>query len=452
IRVPSAHNAILNGSTITPGTNFAVPNNARLNLNGTVTNNGSLTITSGAAHSFLSPVSNSSATLTGSGVTRFTSNPGVTNAGIDGQATLTIAAGHTVAGAAYMNNTRVINNGTILADQSGNVSMYLDPYNGNANAIVNNGTLRAAGGTLNLAGDSGGNISGNGPLIADVNGTIQTVNSITGNIGPVSGAGTYRATSSSNLGHQYFRVGTLEAITSGTARVTANGTNTGTSRVSMLSITAGKVDLTDNDMVIDYTAGNTPISTVRGYLQTGYGGGTWNGNGLITSLGTSNKRLGYAEASDVFTSFPATFSGQQVDNTTVLIKYTYAGDADLNGIVDFDDYSRIDAGFNNNRTGWVNGDVDYNNIVDFDDYSLIDQAFNTQSGTLRRAMSYLDGSDRSDKGMDAPGLQLVRAHLQQFGEQYAAGFLNSVPEPSSMLALTAFAFIAPRRSRRSRAR
>ncbi|MBC8105554.1 MAG: PEP-CTERM sorting domain-containing protein [Anaerolineae bacterium] len=56
------------------------------------------------------------------------------------------------------------------------------------------------------------------------------------------------------------------------------------------------------------------------------------------------------------------------------------GDADLNHIVDFDDYSRIDNGFNNNMSGWANGDFDGNGVIDFDDYSLIDQAFNQQGG------------------------------------------------------------------------
>ena len=66
----------------------------------------------------------------------------------------------------------------------------------------------------------------------------------------------------------------------------------------------------------------------------------------------------------------------------MLVKYTYYGDTDFNGVVDFDDYSRTDAGFNQHRTGWLNGDFDGNGVVDFDDYSLIDLAFNTQSSTL----------------------------------------------------------------------
>jgi hypothetical protein len=77
------------------------------------------------------------------------------------------------------------------------------------------------------------------------------------------------------------------------------------------------------------------------------------------------------------------FNGEPIAGNSVLIKYTYYGDTDFNGIVDFDDYSRIDAGFNQHRTGWLNGDFDGNGQVDFNDYSLIDRAFNVQSEVLR---------------------------------------------------------------------
>jgi len=67
----------------------------------------------------------------------------------------------------------------------------------------------------------------------------------------------------------------------------------------------------------------------------------------------------------------------------VLVKYTYYGDTDFNGVVNFDDYSRTDAGFNQNKSGWLNGDFDGNGVVNFDDYSLIDLAFNLQTAVLR---------------------------------------------------------------------
>ena len=66
------------------------------------------------------------------------------------------------------------------------------------------------------------------------------------------------------------------------------------------------------------------------------------------------------------------------------MKYTYAGDANFDGRVTFDDYTRIDTGFNQHLTGWSNGDFNQSGSVNFDDYVLIDTAFNTQGSTLTR--------------------------------------------------------------------
>ena len=132
----------------------------------------------------------------------------------------------------------------------------------------------------------------------------------------------------------------------------------------------------------------------------------------------------------------------------LLVKYTFYGDADLNGVVDFDDYSRIDSGFSNGGTDWLHGDFDYNGQVDFDDYSRIDMAFNTQFRTLRRAMSYLNGEDRSDVGMNLPALRMVQSHFEQFGIGYANSFLNAVPEPTSLAVLALAGSILGSRSRR----
>ena len=54
------------------------------------------------------------------------------------------------------------------------------------------------------------------------------------------------------------------------------------------------------------------------------------------------------------------------------------GDADHNGVVNFDDFARIDNGFNNHLTGFSNGDFNYDGVINFDDYSIIDFAFNSQ--------------------------------------------------------------------------
>ena len=122
--------------------------------------------------------------------------------------------------------------------------------------------------------------------------------------------------------------------------------------------------------------------------QAGRNGGTWTGSGITSfaafAANPKNTTLGVMESSDFKAIYgnAAPFAGQTIDATSVLVKYTYYGDTDFNGRVNFDDYVRTDAGFNSHAFGWLNGDFDGNGTVNFDDYVLIDLAFNTQSGTL----------------------------------------------------------------------
>src|SRR4029078_1514219 len=144
-----------------------------------------------------------------------------------------------------------------------------------------------------------------------------------------------------------------------------------------------------------------------------------------------------------------TFNGRTVAATDTLVKYTYYGDTDFNGKVNFDDYVRTDNGCNNHLSGWLNGDFDGNGAVNFDDYVLIDLAFNTQSGTLGRALAYLDGSDRSTAGMNGAALQRVMQDFGQFGGDYAGHFLAAVPEPVGMGAMLLVPIASLRRRRRT---
>jgi hypothetical protein len=81
------------------------------------------------------------------------------------------------------------------------------------------------------------------------------------------------------------------------------------------------------------------------------------------------------------------FDGLTPSTSDVLIKYTYFGDANLDGKVDASDYSRIDNGFVSQLTGWFNGDFNYDGIINGSDYTLIDNAFNRQVGSLAAAAS-----------------------------------------------------------------
>jgi hypothetical protein len=96
--------------------------------------------------------------------------------------------------------------------------------------------------------------------------------------------------------------------------------------------------------------------------------------------------LGVAEAADVlFLSGSATalWEGQTVDATTVIVRYTYAGDADLNGYVDAADYGYIDNYVQFPGTsGYANGDFNYDGVIDAEDYGMIDNTIQLQGPPL----------------------------------------------------------------------
>jgi hypothetical protein len=132
-------------------------------------------------------------------------------------------------------------------------------------------------------------------------------------------------------------------------------------------------------MIIDYS-GATQLDNVLFMLQRGFGNGAWNGLGInsaTAATGTFAGRtgLGYAEATDLFTTFPATFSGQQVDNTAILIKFTFYGDANLDGSTNLNDFNVLAGNFGQTGRRWVRGDNDYNLTINLADFNRLAAGF-----------------------------------------------------------------------------
>jgi subtilisin family serine protease/subtilisin-like proprotein convertase family protein len=146
---------------------------------------------------------------------------------------------------------------------------------------------------------------------------------------------------------------------------------------------SGVLDLLANDMVVDYSESSSVYAAIRALIASGRNGGFWNGAGIRTSSATSITGLGILESSDyIAANGTNVFAGATVGAEAVLVKYTWNGDTDLNGVVDFDDYARVDSGFLGGGNNWFLGDSDHNGVVDFDDFALIDLAYLGQSGIL----------------------------------------------------------------------
>ncbi|MBC8107292.1 MAG: hypothetical protein H7Z14_11930, partial [Anaerolineae bacterium] len=144
----------------------------------------------------------------------------------------------------------------------------------------------------------------------------------------------------------------LNLAATGNATLSVNGSRV--LKTDSLSVGANsRLDLNDNDMIV--ASGN--YATITNLIRTARNAGAWNQPGITSSTAAAavpkNKTLGTLTGAEFHTAqgAAALFDGFTVANSDILVKYTYYGDVDFNGLVDFDDYSRIDAGFNNNRTG-----------------------------------------------------------------------------------------------------
>jgi len=245
-----------------------------------------------------------------------------------------------------------------------------------------NGTLRVSGSALISADAIQNGTTGIGTIL--VSGGSLTANTThnpglyaqtggTASLGVVDSAGQIQI-SAGTLAAASIAQGTLAL--SGTARVniTPGGGTAGTSVVKTLSVTGtSKLNLADHDLIVDYT-GASPLADIKALITSGYANGAWNGNGINSSSaaasGPNKTALGYAEASA--TGFAnGTFSDEPIDADAVLVKYTYSGDANLNGTVDSTDFNLFTPNYGGSGKSWIQGDFDYNGKVNTLDFNLL---------------------------------------------------------------------------------
>lgn len=166
-----------------------------------------------------------------------------------------------------------------------------------------------------------------------------------------------------------------------------------TSRVTSLSLGASAtLDIGDGALVIDYT-GVSPLAAVRAGILSGRGGSglgaTWNGSGITSSAAAQSNQadpesrsVGFAENAAMPLGRYATFRGQSIDDTAVLIAYSRTADANLDGMVNDDDVTIVGATYapTEAKPHWALGDFDFNGFVDDDDVTLLGVFFNSSAG------------------------------------------------------------------------
>jgi hypothetical protein len=139
-----------------------------------------------------------------------------------------------------------------------------------------------------------------------------------------------------------------------------------------------RLNIGSGALIVDYDDGAaSPLEDVKRWIAAGYNGMTWTGSGLTSSaaaLAPITHGLGYAQNNMLFAPYNS-FAGQPVDSSCVLVKYTYAGDLNLDGRVDDNDVSILglyyDGGAVNTHC-WSQGDLfGYDGRIDDNDVSIL---------------------------------------------------------------------------------
>jgi hypothetical protein len=143
-----------------------------------------------------------------------------------------------------------------------------------------------------------------------------------------------------------------------------------------------KIDLADSKAIVNYT-GVTPAATIRALLMTGRGTGSWDGEGINSSTAATiaadnsnvhKTAIGYGEASTLGLS---SFAGQSVDGTTIVMRYTYLGDANLDGRVNALDFNALASNFGPTAGKvWTQADFNFDGITNSSDFGVLATNFN----------------------------------------------------------------------------
>jgi hypothetical protein len=367
-----------------------------------VTDNCSLTLSGGtmsAVNVGIAEISGTTGQLTiGSGGVLQASSGiyvGGTSSSSGGTATLQINSG----GAVQINNGMQIyfggklnNSGT--ASWAGGTIVAVGPINNMAGAIFDsqgNLSLVGAGGAFSNAGllrkSSGTGLTTVSTPLTNT-GTVQVQSgSMSFMGGGSSSGGTFLVASSTRMdiaGSSAFTMsGQNTATGSGVVGLGSLVSNSGTFKVDTNAIViasgtlnnTGTVNL-NNRLILDYNI-TSPIVNIRNQIKTGFASGAWNGSGIASSSaatiaatsGNIHKTgIGFGEASTLNLT---SFGGQTVDSTSLLLRYTYFGDANLDGTVNLNDFNLLAANFGKSSQFWSGGDFNYDGTVNALDLNAI---------------------------------------------------------------------------------
>ncbi len=256
---------------------------------------------------------------------------------------------------------------TLYKDAAGTSDKYTDHISNNGTTAIFDPTT--AGLNVTLAAPD------NTPHISDTNDlmSVSLFNGVRKNIGftdieMLSLAYGYNVTVTAGTTYNTSTFKTQTITLNGTVLLSSTSAARNTSGVvlSTKNITfgaAGLLDLANHDLII---SGGQTLASVRALVAAGFGTGTWNGTHGITSstANAGGNYFGFATAGALGLS---TFDGLPVSSSDILVKYTYLGDANLDGKVDLNDLNTVLNNLGTTTSLWSSGNFDGATTIDLND-------------------------------------------------------------------------------------
>ncbi len=276
----------------------------------------------------------------------------------------------------------------------------IDVAAGTLLSITGAGTTQWAGGTLTITDAGTASIARSGASISVTPGSTLSVGSLstatvdatedpfTDSIDAthhvaILNSGTFAVTAGSSTIARHRGSGTLIVNGGALLRLAATGSGNSAGVLTIDTASGSQLDLANNAFVVNYS-GASPDSAIRAALISGRAGGAWSGAGINSSTANAvamdgsnlhKTAIGYAEASSVTSA--TTFFGEPIDSTTVLMRYTVLGDANLDGTVNALDFNAVATNFGSSTNReWSQGDFNYDGKTNTLDFMALATNFN----------------------------------------------------------------------------